>query len=297
MNICAVMLVRNEQNIVGYSIYNALHIIGVNRIIIGDNGSDDKTLLLLQAIARRDNRLVWTDAGREYHQAELVNGLAQQASAEGADWILPLDADEFPVWNPEVLRCTLGTSTAAGYALGVQNFAPFRFAKRDTLGSIANLIFRVHPVRSQTSHMDLVVNKQISFLQIVYPPKHLWRASRSLKIEKGNHGATGIEAAAIERAAEASILHAPLRAFDCLLRRIENARRLPAGLPADQSWHLKRMLALSNADALRWEWFANSTIWGDIGPPHRRVRMGLDWRLRRMAKRAGPFVQAAFEYI
>lgn len=296
MIICAVMLARNEQNIIGCSIYNALNIFGVDRMIVGDNGSDDKTRRLLQAIAQRDSRLVWTDAGRDYHQAELVNGLAEQAMADGADWILPLDADEFPVWDSPALRSTLAASTAAGYAFDVQNFAPFRFAKRDTLHSIGKLIFRVHPVGARDSSQIDCVEKRISFLQAHYPPKHLWRASRRLKIEKGNHGAAGLEAA-IEPAAQASFLHAPLRAFDCLLRRIENAKRLPAESPPGQSWHLKRLLAVSSAEALRWEWCANSTTWGEIGPPRHKTRMALDWRLRRVAKRAAGYVQALFEHI
>jgi len=296
MNICAVMLVRNEQNILGYSIYNALNIIGVDRIVVGDNGSDDNTRPLLNAIAQRDKRVVWTDASGGYRQAELVTGLAQQAIAEGADWILPLDADEFPVWNPLAMRRTLATSAAAGYALSVQNFAPFRFVKRDTVHSAANLIFRVYPVQSKIPDWELCTDGKISFLQIRYPPKHLWRASRSLNIARGNHGATGIDGP-IEPVADASMLHAPVRAFDCLLRRMQNARRVPKDSPKGHSWHLTRLLTLPDAEALQWEWFANSTIWGDIGPPKRRVRMAVDWRLRRKAKRAASFVRAAFEYL
>ena len=224
-----VELVRNEQNILGYSIYNALNIIGVDRIVVGDNGSDDNTRPLLNAIAQRDKRVVWTDASGGYRQAELVTGLAQQAIAEGADWILPLDADEFPVWNPLAMRRTLATSAAAGYALSVQNFAPFRFVKRDTVHSAANLIFRVYPVQSKIPDWELCTDGKISFLQIRYPPKHLWRASRSLNIARGNHGATGIDGP-IEPVADASMLHAPVRAFDCLLRRMQNARRVPKEL-------------------------------------------------------------------
>ena len=97
VKVFAVMLVRNEQNIISHSIYNALNILGVDKILVGDNASDDNTQLILQTIAEREKRLIWTDAGREYHQAELVNGLAAEAMTQGADWIFPLDADEFPI--------------------------------------------------------------------------------------------------------------------------------------------------------------------------------------------------------
>lgn len=295
MKISAVMLVRNEENVVGASIYNALNIIGVDKIIIGDNGSNDKTRQLLDAIARRDERMTWTDVSGSYRQAEIVNGLAQEAITEGADWILPLDADEFPAWNPSAMRSTLSNSKAAGYAFSVHNFAPFRFVRNDTENSIARLIFRVHPVGSPREAWDLCRNGRISFLQIAYPPKHLWRASRSLEIMKGNHGAAGVEGP-IERAVDASILHAPIRAVSCLARRLETASRLPQDGPEGESWHLKRLLALSNEEALNREWFVNSTMWGDIGPPDRRVRMAVDLRLRRIANAAAAFVQSAIAY-
>jgi Glycosyl transferase family 2 len=291
MKIYAVMLARNEKNILGYSIYNALNIVGVDRILIGDNGSEDKTRQLLDQIARRDDRLAWTDLSGEYRQEELVNGLAQQAIADGADWILPLDADEFPTWEPHMMRLNLNTSTAAGYALDVHNFAPFRFVRRDTANSVANLIFRVRPVGSASDGFDMCLKGRISWLQATSPPKHLWRASRSLHIAKGNHGAAGVDGP-IETPGDAVILHAPLRAFDCLSRRIENARRLPPGRPEGESWHLKRLFALSSEQALSQEWIANSTVLGEIGPPDRRVRMTADLRLRRRVKAAGRFVQA-----
>ena len=125
------------------------------------------------------------------------------------------------------------------------------------------------------------------------PSKYLWRAARSLTIGKGNHGARGIDPAAVKPLPRLQILHAPLRAFDGLQRRIENARRLPLGGPPEQSWHLRRLLGLSTEE-LRWEWHANSTKWGGIGPPGRRARMALDLRLRRIAEAASSFVEYVF---
>ena len=75
-------------------------------------------------------------------------------------------------------------------------------------------------------------------------PETPQRALRSLRIAKGNHGVTGI-VGPIEAPVDASILHAPIRSFDYLLCRVENVRRLLPGRPDGESWHLKRLLALS----------------------------------------------------
>jgi hypothetical protein len=134
------------------------------------------------------------------------------------------------------------------------------------------------------NNMDMCINREISFIQISYPPKHLWRASKSLYVQKGNHNASGIEGL-IDQSLPAEILHAPIRSRECLLRRIETAKRLDPNSPSGESWHLKRMIDFGEKE-LSWEWIANSTYLGGIGPIGNRKRMQLDLRLHKKIKSA-----------
>ncbi len=89
------MLVRNEQNILPLSAGYLLHELNVDRLVIADNGSTDGTRTVLRRLASIDERVKWLDASGPYLQAEIVTGLAREAWRDGADWILPNDADEF----------------------------------------------------------------------------------------------------------------------------------------------------------------------------------------------------------
>lgn len=90
MSVCAVMLVKDEADIIDYTIE---HLTGqVDAIIVADNGSTDGTyeeLVVNPAVTLvRD-----TEVG--YWQDRKTTALAQAAFAQGHEWVLPCDADEF----------------------------------------------------------------------------------------------------------------------------------------------------------------------------------------------------------
>lgn len=90
MSVCAVMLVKDEADIIGYTIE---HLAGqVDAIIVADNGSTDGTYEIAnrQGVTRllRDDEI-------GYWQDRKTTALAQIARTDGHDWVLPCDADEF----------------------------------------------------------------------------------------------------------------------------------------------------------------------------------------------------------
>ena len=104
-------MVRDEVDIVRLCVLHHLTA-GCERILVVDNGSSDGTTTVLRRLAKR-TPLSWTFDPGPYAQDELMTGLVGEATRAGADWVLPLDADEF--WTGEAdLRAALGSRLDSG---------------------------------------------------------------------------------------------------------------------------------------------------------------------------------------
>ncbi|WP_165356961.1 glycosyltransferase family 2 protein [Nocardioides zhouii] len=90
----AVMMVKNEADVIESTV-NHLLSQGAAGILVADNLSTDATLDLLRSLAERDNRVhVARDLEPGYYQSAKMSYLARRAWKAGADWIVPVDADE-----------------------------------------------------------------------------------------------------------------------------------------------------------------------------------------------------------
>lgn len=94
--IAGVSTVRNEVDIIGDTLRH-LFLEGVDRIYIADGRSDDGTRERYKAVDHEfPDRLVVFDDDKPYHyQPFWVDKLAGIAASDGAEWIVPFDADEF----------------------------------------------------------------------------------------------------------------------------------------------------------------------------------------------------------
>jgi hypothetical protein len=126
--------------------------------------------------------------------------------------------------------------------------------------------------------MAAVNSGRIPFVRINYPPKVFVRATKELRIAFGYHGAEGTSGPLVPLEA-GEVLHAPIRSFANLRRRMEAGRRTHAVTPgADQNWHLKRVAAMDEA-ALAAEWRRNAFSPLRPGTPG---ESRLDFRLARI---------------
>ena len=88
--IFAVMMVRDEADVIGWTLAN-LKNQGIDRVILADNRSEDDT----RAIAERHDFVsIIDDPEPGYYQADKMTRLARMAYDLGAEWVLPCDADE-----------------------------------------------------------------------------------------------------------------------------------------------------------------------------------------------------------
>lgn len=93
--IFAVSMFRNEQDICE-AVIRHLFAEGVDRAIVADNMSTDGTRWRLDQLAQEFPLEVITDGEAAYYQSEKMTWLARNAYDQGAEWVIPFDADE--VW-------------------------------------------------------------------------------------------------------------------------------------------------------------------------------------------------------
>lgn len=94
MSACAVMLVKDEADIVGYTLRHLLT--QVDEVIVADNMSTDGTAELIDALRHELPGLHYrVDEEVGYYQDRKTTRLAHLARELGHDWVVPCDADEY----------------------------------------------------------------------------------------------------------------------------------------------------------------------------------------------------------
>jgi glycosyltransferase involved in cell wall biosynthesis len=89
MTVAAVTMVKDEADIIASTVG---HMAGqVDMVIVADNGSTDGTRDILDGL----DVIVIDDPEIGYYQSRKITALAHRAMAQGADWIVPFDADEW----------------------------------------------------------------------------------------------------------------------------------------------------------------------------------------------------------
>lgn len=94
MQIAVISMVRNEADIIESFVRHAASL--ADKIYIVEHASTDETAVILKKLAAEGLSLeVRQYAGAAQTQVEIMTDLMQTAFAAGADFVLPLDADEF----------------------------------------------------------------------------------------------------------------------------------------------------------------------------------------------------------
>jgi hypothetical protein len=195
----------------------------------------------------------------DYRQAEITTELAREAYAKGADWVIPIDADEFWYAPGGNLRSVLEQSRVAGIKVGVTNFIQQRAQLVAEPGGLLQMTHRTPvPAGFLKWIRDLVESRDFSYVEVTFPSKWISRASESSEITMGNHD-LGKPSASVEFTDEIVCLHAPLRSRSILDSKVEQGRRVAAlGLDKTYGWHVQRWSRIAEEGELEKEWAANS---------------------------------------
>jgi glycosyltransferase involved in cell wall biosynthesis len=258
MKIWAISCVRNEADLLRVHVLYHLSI-GVDRLLILDDGSTDGTADILQELSAV-HPVTWRRRAGPFRQAEIFTALAHEAYIDGADWVLPIDADEF--WHTpgdRSLRDVLAHSTAGALRAGVVNYVQCREQVETSADTLLRMTRRcAEPIGSADDNARLVTDREVAFVEIRYHPKWISRACATLEIGWGNHYVDGPHGHRDETS-EIVCLHAPLRSRAILKQKLDvhrDAGELREYL--DAAWHLRRWRRIDSENLLEAEWRANS---------------------------------------
>lgn len=153
MTVIGVSMVRDEEDVLGTVLAHLLAE-GVDHLIVADNLSVDGTRAILEGFG--DAVTVVDDPELAYRQSEKMSRLARMAYDQGAEWVLPFDADE--VWYAvdgtiaeAFARQPEGVDTLAcggwDHIARVESDGPFSPWRRPHTQQLAKVAFRAGPDR------------------------------------------------------------------------------------------------------------------------------------------------------
>lgn len=223
MTVIGVSMVRDEADIIGHTVRHMLR--HVDEVIVADNGSIDGTRETLEQI---DRCTIVDDLEVAYYQSRKMSALAARAATEGADWVVPFDADEF--WLPHT-----GTIKQALEALD-DHIVMCDVALTDHVATAddpddPNPVTRMGWRRTQQAPLCKVAIRPLP----------------GVEIHQGNHGATFPTMPSPASAPDVlQVRHFPYRSPEQMVRKALNGREAYAAtdLPSYTGQHWRRYAAL-----------------------------------------------------
>lgn len=275
----SVSMVRNEADIIALNVLHHLAM-GVDRMLFADNDSTDGTQRMLTLLRKHTDKVGWWSVPGPYDQQATITWLARTAYNLGAEWVLPVDADEF--WTARGnMKSILSTAKGDWLAVEVVNFIQRRRQPASSHDAILHMTRRATRLYPTTIQMGtLIDHRKIAYCERRYPSKTLVRANEHVSMSAGGHGAQNLRATG-RNTALIKCLHAPLRSMAVLKQKATVAPRLT--MPT--MWQFVRWDKCLHDGTLDQEWAANSYARdGSINVYGRHHPTVADYRLRDAVK-------------
>jgi glycosyltransferase involved in cell wall biosynthesis len=290
MLVYGISMVRNEADIIRLNVLYHLAS-GIDRMLVVDNGSTDGTDWALQRLSLEHPEVRWSRDDGPFLPSRVMTKLAREAFEEGADWVVPVDADEF--WHaPGGLRRVLENAEAGVLRAQAVNFIQRRSQRESSSDALTHMTRRAAGGGGAAGYAPgLVAFRRIAFVEKAYPQKCICRPTAEVEIQTGHHSISGADGRRI-RTEKILCLHAPIRSRDALAERITSAgRAAQAGRNPNQGRNRIRLAALQGEAAIDAEWAANSYEDGYLDVYGERHPVVFDPRLRDAVS---PFLSSPF---
>jgi glycosyltransferase involved in cell wall biosynthesis len=263
VKVAAIVGVKDERDLIGPCL-ERLRAVGVGPILVLDDGSTDGTLDVVDRFGRRGGRAAppleraafAADFGDNLRCTSPVFGPFLQRHAP--DWLLFLDADEFPICAGDDLPATL--ARAAGPVLAIERFnvpltrRPFLPASGGAAAPFLDAPLITARERLDRRTLDEAPGRR--WIMHGIAPKLACRTDRVASFCPGWHGAFDAEGHPLPSRPVAGlvIVHLPLTTRERFVRKVDNARdffaRWGDHYQGDAAWHWKRWIALADTGGL-----------------------------------------------
>jgi hypothetical protein len=209
VKIVAISMVRNEGDVIEAFVRHHAEI--VDQLVVVDHRSADGTDEIVLALAAEGLpvRLLREDS-RVQRQNEVMTSLMRDASTEEeADWVLPLDADEFLTAPGASVRAVLGCSPQQPLAVDMRPYVPTADDPRDEPNPLRRICHRRRLEHDTWTRKVLVPRR--------------WARDERYLLAQGNHvlldRRTG-EFLPTTWAGDLALAHLPVRSADQLARKV-----------------------------------------------------------------------------
>jgi hypothetical protein len=243
--VVAIGMVKDERDVVEGWVRH--HLDEVDAMVVVDNMSTDGTRDILGGLSRWDDRLtVLDDDDPAYRQSAKMTRLAEWAAIElGAEWIVPVDADELWVQPVDRIRTVL---PAIGY--------PIVTAELVNHVRTGDDVDHVDPFRSMVWRLE--APQKLG--------KVAFRWAHGAVIHQGNHGVT-LPSGETGGLQVLHVHHFPVRSPEQYVRKARNGAAAYAAAPEVQGGdHWKSWGRLTDeqlAAAFAEHWYYTSPV--DVG--------------------------------
>ncbi|MRJ06627.1 MAG: glycosyltransferase family 2 protein [Epsilonproteobacteria bacterium] len=239
--ITMVILVKNEEDIIGENIQFHFHL-GVDNFVIMDNNSDDKTKEIINSLKKRIP-ITLIEEKAPYAQSKFMTQLNKIAQRKyNPDWIINSDADEF--WVPQQGSSLKEVLNFKGGVLKVprSNMILYQGLNRwkESEYRVANQIFYRENLEGGNIILGTIGRKVI-----VNPHGYI-------KTNSGNHSAEHIAFWRKREFSKIHIYHYPIRSYQQFERSIINRVKL-LKIGAKMGSHYKKWAKLYEEGKLKEE--------------------------------------------
>lgn len=258
-SIAAIVGVKDEHELI-LGVVEHLESIGVTEIVLYDDCSTDGTELIAQALVDQGRVKLVQQNVLEISGEEDLAIYHQMIRACRSEWVMSIDADEFPlVACGDLRRCE---------ELTCGRWDAITLPRRNVILNGAGLTMQIPPTRQALSDIQIVAQpvrnfwadpqlaQQIPWIRSAIMPKMIGRREVIERVADGQHDFGGATEHRRTRASSLFVAHAPLTTWERFETKVNNICTLVDAKPHEfvgQGMHWVRWVNIHRSAGLRQE--------------------------------------------